>query len=80
MITSQYIMILALGCIVLAWIISWAIGRRTPATQRIFAAHIVQSLAAILLTFSSSLILSSALAVIILSAVAWMISSAALPT
>ncbi len=76
MITSQYIMILALGCIALTWAIVWATGRRSPAVQKIFAALTVQSLAAILLTFSSSLILSFALAVVILGAITWMIHSA----
>ena len=77
MITSQYIMILALGCIALAWIVSWATGHRAPALQKIFAALSVQALAAIFLSFSSaSLLLSLSFAAIILAAVASMIRSA----
>lgn len=69
-------MVLALGCIAIAWLASWAKGHRAPALQHIFAALCVQALAAILLSFSSgSLPLSLALAAIILGAVAWMIQS-----
>lgn len=78
MITSQYIMILALGGIASTWLFSWVIGNRAAAVQRRFAALTVQALAAILLSFfSNSLFLSLALAAIILGTVLWMIQSAA---
>ena len=78
MITSQYIMILAFGCIAITWLFSWVVGNRAATVQRRFAALTVQAFAAVLLSFSSgSLLLSLSLAVIILATVVWMIQSAA---
>jgi hypothetical protein len=78
MITSQYIMVLALGSITITWIISWATGHCGAAINRIFSSLCVQALAAILLSFSSDNILLSILfTAIILGAILWMVRGSA---
>jgi multidrug transporter EmrE-like cation transporter len=74
MTTSQWLMLMAVGGIGVAWIVSWVAGRRSRSVQQIFAALCLQAVAAVLLSFSSdSLPLSLAFAGIILGAVVWLI-------
>jgi hypothetical protein len=69
-------MMAALGSIAALWIGLWFTGHRASSFQQIFAAVCAQSVAAILLSFSSgSLLLSFALAAVILGAIFWMIQS-----
>jgi hypothetical protein len=49
--TSQWLMLVAVGGIGVAWIVSWVAGRRSRSVQQIFAALCVQGVAAVLLSF-----------------------------
>jgi hypothetical protein len=77
MLTSQFLMLLAVASILFGWALAWTRGHRSPALQKTFAALLIQSIAAVLLSFSAnSLPLSLLLAAVILCAVGWMIQSA----
>jgi hypothetical protein len=72
MLTSQYVMLITLAAIAIAWTIAF----RAPGPRKIVTAIFIQAAAAALLTFSTdNLFLSILLVAIILAAVAWMIRS-----